>query len=414
MQPGSRFLPMRRLNTPRGAISAMFLINGIVWGTWIARIPTIAAHLDVSRGELGAVLPAFSIGALVSLPFAGWLTGKIGSANVFRWFGVARTAAFPMLAFASAIPVFAVILFCFGFSHGSLDVAANAQGVEIERRRRSPILSSVHGFFSLGGLLGAASAGVVAGLGVSLQLQFLSLGIVAILLYLVASRQLVPDTAVPLATAVPATGRRFRISLPPRSLWPLGAIAFVVALGDESIGDWGGLLLTQELGASAATAAMVYTVYSLTMLVGRMTGDRLVRRFGPVLVIAAGGAISAAGLVAGQLIFTVPSVLVGIAMVGFGLSSILPITYRAAATTPGVPGGKGVALVATIGYAGFLCGPPVIGRVSDVSSLQVALLLIGIVMLALVFLSRTVGRPEPSPDLRDGTLEPVPAAQSMA
>ncbi|MGC4107403.1 MAG: MFS transporter [Thermomicrobiales bacterium] len=394
MRPGFLSLLMRRLDSPRGAISAMFLINGVVWGTWIARIPTIAEHLDVSRAELGSALPAFSIGALISLPFAGWLTGKIGSANTFRWFGVARTAAFPLLAFASAIPVFAVVLFLFGFSHGTVDVSANAQGVEIERRRRSPILSSVHGFFSLGGLLGAASAGVVAGLGVSLQMQFLSLGIVAIVLYLATSRRLVPDTAMPVAQAVPATARKFRISLPPRALWPLGAIAFVVALGDESIGDWGGLLLTQELGAGAATAAMVYTVYSLTMLIGRMSGDRLVRRFGPVLVIATGGAISAVGLVAGQLIFTVPSVLIGVAMIGFGLSGILPITYRAAATSPGIPGGKGVASVATVGYLGFLSGPPVIGRVSDAASLQFALLLVGIAMLALIPLARTVSRPD--------------------
>ena len=409
MRPGFPFLLLRRLDTPRGAISAMFLINGVVWGTWIARIPTIADHLEVSRAQLGTVLPAFSIGALVALPFAGWLTGRIGSANTFRWFGVARTAACPFLALTTAIPLFAAVLFLFGFSHGSLDVAANAQGVEIERRRRSPILSSVHGFFSLGGLIGAASAGAVAGLGVSLQAQFVSLGIVAIALYLLASRRLVADTAMPVAQAVPATARRFRISLPPRSLWPLGIIAFVVAWGDESIGDWGGLLLTQELGASAATATMVYTVYSLTMLVGRMTGDRLVRRFGPVRTIAAGGAISAAGLVAGQLIFTIPSVLTGVALIGFGLSGILPITYRAAATTPGVPGGKGVASVATIGYLGFLSGPPLIGRVSDATSLQVALLLIGIAMLALVPLARTVARPEPFGEPADADLPARPA-----
>ncbi|MGB3329783.1 MAG: MFS transporter, partial [Thermomicrobiales bacterium] len=143
MRPGFLPLLMRRLDTPRGAISAMFLINGVVWGTWIARIPTIADHLAVSRAELGTVLPAFSIGALIALPFAGWLTGRIGSAHAFRWFGVARTAAFPLLALTTAVPLFAAVLFLFGFAHGVVDVSANAQGVEIERRRRSPILSSV-------------------------------------------------------------------------------------------------------------------------------------------------------------------------------------------------------------------------------------------------------------------------------
>ncbi|MGB3329538.1 MAG: MFS transporter, partial [Thermomicrobiales bacterium] len=243
---------------------------------------------------------------------------------------------------------------------------------------------------------------------VSLQMQFVSLGVVAMVLYVLASRRLVPDTAMPVSQAIPATTRRFRISLPARALWALGAIAFVVALGDESIGDWGGLLLTQELGAGAATAAMVYTVYSLTMLVGRMSGDRLVRRFGPVLVIAAGGVLSAVGLAVGNLIFTVPSVLIGIAMVGFGLSGILPITYRAAAMTPGAPSGRQVASVATIGYLGFLSGPPLIGQVSDLASLRVALILVGIAMLALVPLARSVSRPEPATDGEDGTVDDLP------
>lgn len=398
MRPAFPSPLMRRITSPRGAISAMFLINGIVWGTWIARIPAIATHLDVSRAELGVALPAFAIGALVALPFAGKLIGMIGSANAFRWFGVARTMIFPFLALATAIPELALVLFAFGLMHGVVDVSANAQGVEIERRRRAPILSSVHGFFSLGGMIGAASAGAVAGLGISLQAQFLSLAIVATIGYLAMSRTLVADEAIPLAQAIPATTRRFRITLPPRVLWPLGAIVFVVALGDESVGDWGGLLMSRELQASAATASMAYTVYSLAMLVGRMTGDTLVRRFGPVRVIAVGGILSAIGLVLGQAIFTIPSVLAGIALIGFGLSGIMPITYRAAATTPGIPRGRAVASVATIGYVGFLSGPPVIGRVSDMTSLRVALLMIGIVMLVLVPLARFVARPEASED----------------
>jgi MFS family permease len=410
MRPALPSLLMRRMTSPRGAISSMFLINGIVWGTWIARIPAIASHLAVSRAELGVALPAFAIGALVALPFAGKLIGTIGSANAFRWFGVARTMVFPLLALATVIPQLALVLFAFGLMHGVVDVSANAQGVEIERRRRSPILSSVHGFFSLGGMIGAASAGVIAGLGVSLQVQFISLAVVATACYLAISRSLVADEAIPMAQAVPATTRRFRISLPPRVLWPLGAIVFVVALGDESVGDWGGLLMSQELQASAATAAMAYTVYSLAMLVGRMTGDSLVRRFGPVQVIAVGGILSAIGLVLGQAIFTIPSVLIGIAMIGFGLSGVLPITYRAAATTRGIPRGPAVASVATIGYIGFLSGPPVIGRVSDMASLRMALLVIGLVMLALVPLSRFGARHDTPEAGEVGTEGAAPAS----
>ncbi|MGI8485363.1 MAG: MFS transporter [Thermomicrobiales bacterium] len=389
-----------RLRSPRAAISLMFALNGIVWGTWIARIPGVANHLDVSKSQLGSVLPAFAIGALIALPAAGWLVGKIGSARSFTIFGLLRTAFFPLLAFAPTPVLLAFVLFLFGLAHGVVDVSANSQGVEIERKTLTSMLSSVHGFCSLGGLIGAMTAGVIAETGLSLQLHFTLIAIPAFMLYAIASRGLVRDEVRPASFAVRAARkRRLQLSLPPRILWPLGFIALCVAIGDESIADWGGLYLKDELQTTAAVAALSYTVYSLTMLIGRLSGDLLVRKLGPVRVIAVGGAMSAIGLITGLLIGTAWSALIGFGLVGLGLSVILPITYRAAGSTPGISRGKAVASVATVGYLGFLAGPPIIGTVADAASLRGALLLVGLVTIALIPLSRSTARPDPRDDL---------------
>ncbi|MGI8485319.1 MAG: MFS transporter, partial [Thermomicrobiales bacterium] len=310
-------------------------------------------------------------------------------------FGLLRTAFFPLIAFAPTPLLLACVLFLFGIAHGGVDVSANSQGVEIERKTLTSMLSSVHGCFSLGGLIGAMTAGAIAETGLPLQMHFTLIATITFILYAIASRGLVSDEVRPASFAVKAARkRRLQISLPSRVLWPLGMIALCVALGDESIADWGGLYLKDELQTTAAVAALSYTIYSLTMLIGRLSGDLLVRRLGPVRVIAVGGAISVIGLIG-----TAWSALIGFGLVGLGLSVILPITYRAAGSTPGISRGKAVASLATIGYLGFLAGPPIIGTVADAASLRGALLLVGVVTIALIPLSRSTGRPDPHEEM---------------
>ncbi len=339
------------------------------------------------------MLPAFAVGALIALPFAGWLVGNVGSDRCFTIFGLLRTALFPLLVFAPTPLLLAGVLFLFGFSHGVVDVSANSQEVEIERKTHTSMLSSVHGCFSLVGLLGAVSAGVAAEAGITLHVQFSLIAAIVVTLYAIASRGLVSDEHRPSSFPVRAAQkRRLQLSLPPRVLWPLGLIALCVAIGDESIADWGGLYLRDELKTTAAVAALSYTVYSLAMLTGRLSGDILVRTFGPVRVIAAGGAISALGLIAGLLAGEAWTALIGFGLIGLGLSVILPITYRAAGSTPGIARGKAVASVATVGYLGFLAAPPSIGAIADATSLRIVLVMVGILILLLVPLSRATSK----------------------
>jgi MFS family permease len=368
--------------TSRLASSLAFFTNGFILANWIARIPAVAGHLGLSSAQVGTALLGMAIGALLAFPATGRLITRFGSARVTLAFGLVYALALPLLAFASSLPLLFVALLLFGVGNGGMDVAMNAQGVETEKLLRKPILNSLHGFFSLGGLAGAALGGGVASLGLDTPGHFLVIGAAALLALAVLRRGLVPDAPhVPVRPA-PA------FALPPRALWGLGAVGFCAAIGEGAIGDWSALYLRDSLGTSAGTAALGYAAFSLAMLIGRFLGDPLVQRFGPALMVRGGAAIAALGLAAGLGTNTPLAVMAGFAAVGLGLSVVIPLVYGAAGSHPTIPRGTAVAAVATIGYSGFLLGPPLLGWLAQASSLRLALAVVIVPCALIVFLPR--------------------------
>lgn len=388
------FTPSLGSLRPRPGLALIFAMRGFLVGSWIARIPAIADHLDVSRSELGSVLIAGAIGALVAFQvtaprIAGW-----GTARSIAIFGPLWVLSMPLALFSPNPALFFLALLLFGFVNGTVDVALNAQAVEIERRIGRPVLSSMHGMFSVGALGGAATGGLLAAVSVGIQAQFVVTGLLVASTWLVLTRRLVPDEAV---AATVSTGRRPLFSIGPRVLWPLGAIAFCCGLMEESLADWGALFLSQDLGTNPGTAALGYTIFSCTMLVGRLFGDPLVRRAGPVAILRGGAALGSAGMLFGVLVNTPWAFLLTFGLVGLGFSTIIPIVYRAAGSTPGVPRAEGVAAVATVCYAAFLVGPPLMGFVSDLLSLRVAFLGVGLFVTVVIALAPAVVRPAMAP-----------------
>ena len=383
------FAPSLGSLRPRHALALIFAMRGFLVGSWIARIPAIAEHLDVSRGELGSVLIAGAIGALIAFQVTAPRIARWGTARSIAIFGPLWVLTMPLAVFSPNPALFFAALLLFGFVNGTVDVALNAQAVEIERRIDRPVLSSMHGMFSVGARGGAASGGVLAALTVSIQAQFVVTGLVVAVTWLLLTRALVPDEAVP-ATA--ARRRRPLFSIGPRVLWPLGAIAFCCALIEEALADWGGLFLSQDLGTNPGTAALGYTLFSSTMLIGRLFGDPLVRRLGPVAILRGGAALGSAGMLFGVLVNTPWSFLLAFGLAGLGFSTTIPIVYRAAGSTPGVPRAVGVAAVATMCYAAFLVGPPLMGFVADLLSLRVAFLGVGLFVTSVIWLAPAVAR----------------------
>src|SRR5690625_2044445 len=313
-----------------------------------------------------------AIGALLAFPLTGRIIARFGSGPATSGFAVTYAVALPLLALAPNLPLLFAALLLFGFGNGGMDVAMNAQGAEVEHRLRTPIMSSLHGFFSLGGLLGAAVGGGLAALDTAPLWHFLGIFVLALAAVRLLHPRLLPDAARPDEPLPPV------FALPPRALWGLGLVACCAAVAEGAISDWSALYLQDYLGTDSGFAALGYAAFSATMLLGRFRGDRLVRKHGATVLVRVGGLLSSAGLVLG-LAFEAPLLaLLGFAAVGAGLSIVMPLVYGAAASRPDIPQGAGVAAVATIGYSGFLMGPPVLGGIAEIASLRIALGLIEI------------------------------------
>jgi fucose permease len=357
--------------TARFAIAAVFFVNGVTLASWISRIPTLTEQLDLSPGQVGLALMALAGGALVAFPITGRLVDTRSSAFTVLVFGLVMVLSLPILAIAPHLLVLILALLLFGFGNGGMDVSMNAQGVQVERFAGHSIINSLHGCFSLGAFTGAAIGAGVAQLEVSPLVHFLGVTLFGLFVLWWVRRWLIPDTKDPRKRDAASA-----FALPPRSLWLLGALALCTSVSEGAMADWSGLYLRDVLETSSGFAALGFAAFSMAMLVGRFTGDALVRRFGAPRLVRAGGVLAALGLGIALLINTPGIMLLGFAAVGLGLSIVYPLVFSAAGNHPTVSAGHAVASVATVGYSGFLAGPPILGWLAELTSLRAMMWLI--------------------------------------
>jgi MFS family permease len=349
----------------RRAIAALFFINGFAFATWVSRIPAVQQSLNLSAGSLGLALAGIGGGSLVSMPLTGWLIARVGSRPIttIATLACGVTVIAPVLA--SNVAVLGVALFLFGAALGSMDVAMNAQGVELEQQYHRPIMAGFHAFYSLGGMSGAAIGGVIAARAVTVGQHFTIAGV--LLLALAAA-------ALPLliTTPPPAPHARapLRVSSTLVALCVLGACIMVC---EGAMADWTPVYLESVLRTGPGLAAAGYAVFSGAMTIGRLTGDWLTMRLGRVTIVQVGSALAASGLVAALLFDHVAVALAGFICVGAGFSTIIPLVFSAAGRLDEGSAGPGLAAVTTAGYIGLLCGPPVIGFLAEQTSLRFAL-----------------------------------------
>ena len=364
----------------RLAVSAIFFANGAMIANWFARVPDVKLGLGLSEGALSLGLFAMAIGALISQPTAGWVIGKVGSLKVTAVMALANCAALVLPGFAPSLPFLMAALFLFGASNGALDVAMNAQAALVERRYARPIMSSFHALWSVGGLIGAAIGGYAAARGLLTGTHFLIAAAAGMAVMLIALRGLIPDGPVA------SSGHEPAFALPTRALAPMGIVALCALICEGAIGDWGAIYLREGLGSPAGVAAAGYAIFALMMAGGRFAGDWLATRFGSGKVVRTGGGLVVAGIGL-ALVSSAPAVAIaGYGLVGAGVSCIFPLIMSAAARTPGVAPGVGIAAMATAGYTGFLIGAPLIGGMAELITLRGALsvlMLFGVVILLL-------------------------------
>jgi len=385
----------------RGAVTAVFLLNGLIFGSWAARIPAVRDHVGLSDGELGIALACGAIGSIVAMPIAGARAARIGSRRATRVALGLMSLAVAVVALAPSLPALCALMVFMGAAMGSCDVTMNAHGVEVERRYQRAILAGLHAAFSVGGLAGAAIGAAAAAAGLDVRVHLAIVGAVAAAVGLTWSRRFLAGDADAMGHSDPVFVR------PPRRLLALGALAFACLVIEGASADWSAVYLRDELGTAAGAAALAFTAFSVTMTCGRLVGDRLVNRFGPQAVVRAGGALAAVGFGLGLAAASPAAGIAGFACLGAGMSGVVPIVFRAAGRVPGMAAGVGLAAVSSMGYLGFLAGPPTIGGIATLVGLPTALVLLVALAAAVTalapttrhagFTARVAGEPQTAP-----------------
>lgn len=366
------------------AVVAAFALNGMLFGVWASRVPGFKEAFSLSQATLGLLLLGLAGGAILSFPFAGGLSERLGAARMTLLCAILYCPALVALALAPSVLWLGLALFVFGALHGSMDVAMNSWGAKVETRMGRSTMSIFHAMFSLGAGLGAASGYFAVKMGLSPLSHFTvmaAVGGAAAIALIWPERDTVPARA-PVAGA----GQKL-FALPAGPLLLVGLVAFAASVGEGAMADWSAVFMQRIIHLSEAQAALGYAAFSATMVLTRLSGGVLVQWFGPVAVTRASGLIACLGLAmvifAGGLV----SALLGFALIGVGYAAVMPLAFSRAANDPDIAPGPAIASVATVGYGGMLLGPPVVGFVAEITNLQISFAMLGALALLAAILA---------------------------
>jgi len=364
------------------AVSAYFLVVGLIMGAWAAEIPVAKLRLGGGAGLFGAALLFIAAGAIMAMPLGGALINRFGSRLMVTLSGLAYCVLYMGPVLAPTLPLFMVCGFAFGAALGLTDVAMNTQGLAIERLARKPLMSRLHGMYSVGCLLGAFSGGVlIESMGNIAQVAVLILVCLAILW--IASRFLLPG-------AVDKGLSTSHFALPTRATLGLGALCFMTLLVEGAFTDWSGIYLHHELAVDTGAAAAGFGLFSGGMAISRFLGDRVRTLIGSVHMVRSSALLTFVGLI-GALQAQDPLLAVGMfALAGIGIGNLAPILFAGGGRMEPKAPGRGIAAVTTLGYSGMLAGPPLIGFLADGVGLKLALWSLAVMMFIVMAGARMV------------------------
>lgn len=354
---------------PRTAISFYFFFAGLIFSSWASRIPDVKDMFGFNEAELGAVLFMLPLGALMALPFAGWMVHRLGSKTVSVAAVLLYTVLLYFISSANSVWLISFVLFLFGVIGNFANIAMNTQGISIQHQLGKPILSGLHAMWSLGAFLAAGISGWTMSMGFSMQTHFAIISIAASIAAICFSFFLIKDCFY-------NAELQKVFALPNSSLFLLGALCFCVAMSEGAMADWSSLYYRQVVNEVNKVSTVGYTAFALCMALGRFFGDRLLQTFGYAFLLKLNGIFIFIGMTL-ALSYAIPSaVIVGFALVGFGVSSVMPVVYMLSAKSKTMPPSSAIAAVSSIGFCGFLFGPPLIGFMAQEVELRFALLIV--------------------------------------
>jgi fucose permease len=381
--------------TPRWATTGVFVVNGAAIGTWVAQIPWIQERFDLSKSTMGLLITGMAIAVIVAFPVAGQAIVRHGSERMVWVGGIACALAVTLPVLAPAPLLVALGLFALGGASATQDVAMNSHGVDVERGLGKPIMSSLHAGWAFGGMAGAGFAALLRAFDVDPRVAaaVASAGMLALL---VACARRIGHGSAAAGDEAPS------FALPSRGVVLLAILCLLVMVTEGAMADWGGLYLRQDLGTSAALAALAYSFFTAGMTVGRVAGDWINHRIGAVALLRWGALLTGLPLGAMLLVGAPAAALIGLFLVGLGVANGVPLMFSAAGRQPDTPPGPGIAAVSSMGSLGFLAGPPLIGFLADAVSLPWALATL-IVGAAVVFAlaRRATARTQPEPEVAE-------------
>jgi MFS family permease len=365
----------------RIAVNIAFFLNGFIYANWVSRLPRIQDLYKADNGTIGIVLLSMSLGALIAMPFTGWIIIKNGSRRITLISVILYCLFVPLIPVMPGVISLIILYLIMGIVTGMLDVAMNAQAVMVEQQYKKPIMTSFHAFFSVGMALGAWCGALFANLDIDLVHHLPIITMASLIAAFWVSRNLIHDKP---DKSIVHDGPLFR--MPSGALISIGIIAFCCMMGEGAMADWTANYMENVTLASKVIAPIALSAFATAMTLGRIFGDRIRAGWGDTKLIIFGGVLATSGLLC-ALIFPFPYIAIaGFFLVGLGLSTIVPITYSIAGNTKGLPSGVGLAMVTTVGYAGFLFGPPIIGLIADVRNLRTGLSLIVILFIIMTTL----------------------------
>jgi len=384
----------------RRAALALFALNGFLYSSWAARVPSIQTAYGIDDATMGLVLIAASGGAFLSMPFAAYIFERLGVGRVALLAALLYILAVPAIPAFSEIPMLFVVYALMGVGFGLLDVAMNSQAVEVERLYGRSIISSFHAAFSASMIVGALLSSLLIYFGLSLGTHLLLASVAALGILAYAHPKMLPDALlVHESVSGEKDGPAFR--LPVRATWLIGAVGFCSMMSEASISDWTAKYMLEVAHSGPAISTWSLAAFSIAMTLGRLRGDGMRDRLGDARLLRWGAVLAFSGLGLSLLVPLPATTIIGAALVGTGLSVAVPIVFSLAGNLPGIAPSAALAMVTSISYLGLFLGPAVIGFLADHFGLRAGygfiLGALGLMLILVLRLGSTARAPQPAP-----------------
>jgi MFS family permease len=371
----------------RIAVSTFYFIQGIVFASWASRIPDVQNKLGLSEGALGGVLFALPVGQLTAMMLSGYLVNKFGSKTTVTIGAFLYPTGLLLLGGVTQLWQLLGALFLFGMFGNLSNISVNTQAVGVERLYRRSIMASFHGLWSLAGFVGGIIAAVMVSNNVSPLWHFIAVYVLSVVLYLSARKYVVPRDPRP--EGIQSEKKKF--VKPDAFIITLGLIAFACMICEGTMFDWTGIYFEKVVKAPKELTRLGYIVFMCTMAGGRFISDAFVTRFGVKKILQVSGIIIVTGMLLAVIIPNIVFATLGFLLVGIGTSSVVPLVYSLAGRSKSIAPGIAMAMVSSIGFLGFLLGPPIIGFVAEASNLRISFALIAILGLGTTLLAKRLG-----------------------